>query len=146
MARFAHVRAKVPCPRCGAELVEGGAIGFQWGYCSNPRCGAYFSYEVGEPLVWRQARRGDVPAWSYFRGEDANIGDPSFSDLIVRESEFEIRSCHACNLRIDGIAVLIARGAPDRERRRPRIRGSLPECDVGDPRGGRDGPADAGVG
>ena len=96
MARFAHILVELPCPRCGFQLAPGGAIGFQWGYCSNPHSGAYWTYEVGEPLLWRLDKSGNVPAWVYFRGGSANIGDPSFPDLVIRESEYDIRACLAC--------------------------------------------------
>ncbi len=93
MSRFAHVHAELPCPRCDARLAPENAIGFQWGYCPDPHGGAYFTYRVGEPLLWRLDSRKSVPAWAYFLGGDANIGDPSFADLLVRESEYAIRAC-----------------------------------------------------
>ena len=127
MARFAHVQVKVLCPQCGVQLAPGGAIGFQWGYCPNPHGGAYFVYEVGEPLLWRLDKCGGVPAWTYFRSGSANIGDPAFPDLVIRESEYDIRACHACRYRIEGIAVVIIRGIIAEVRVYETI-GSLPEC------------------
>jgi hypothetical protein len=129
MARFAHVSVDVPCPQCGDSLAPTDAIGFQWGYCPNPHGGAYFTYQVGEPLLWRLDKRGGAPAWACFRGNSANIGDPSFPDLVVRESEYDIRACHACSHRIEGIAVVITRGTVAEIRVYETI-GSLPECNV----------------
>ena len=109
------------------NLRTGGAIGFQWGYCSDPHGGPYFTYEVGEPLLWRLDKQGSVPAWAYFRSGSANIGDPSFANLIIRESEWDIRACNACRHPIEGIAVVIHRGIITEVRVYETI-GSLPEC------------------
>ena len=129
MARFAHVFVKLPCPKCGSELASGAAIGFQWGYCSNPHSGAYFTYTVGEPLMWRLDKSKSVPPWAYFRDGSANIGDPSFADVVIRETEYDIRACQACSQRIEGVAVVISRGIIAEVRVYQGI-GSLPECDV----------------
>jgi hypothetical protein len=110
MPRFAHVHAEVMCPQCGAQVSAARSVGFQWGYCSNPLCGDYFTYEVGDPLYWRLDKQGKVPPWAYFRDESANIGDPLFADLIVRESEFDIRACLACGRSFGGIAIVIKAG------------------------------------
>ena len=129
MPRFSHVRVEVSCPQCGVELAPNSAIGFQWGYCSNPHGGDYFTYKVGEPLLWRRDKRGSIPAWAYFRDGSANIGDPSIPNLIVRESEYVIRACLACSHQIDGIALRIKQGIIA-EVRVYEATGSLPDCDV----------------
>jgi hypothetical protein len=129
MARFAHVNVVVPCPQCSLQLAPGGAIGIQWGYCSNPHGGAYFNYELGEPLLWRLDKRGQVPAWAYFRDGSANIGDPSFASLVIRESEYGIRACPGCRHRIEGVAAVIVGGTIAEVRVYEGL-GSLPPCDI----------------
>jgi hypothetical protein len=87
------------------------------------------TYQVGEPLSWRLDKRASVPAWAYFRDGSANVGDPSVADLVIRESEFDIRACPACSQRIEGIAVVIIRGIIAQVRVYQTI-WSLPECEV----------------
>jgi hypothetical protein len=129
MARFAHVKFVVLCPGCGSELAPGGVIGIQWGYCPNPHGGPYFTYEVGEPLLWCLDKRGEVPAWAYFRDGSANVGDPSFPNLVIRESEYGIRACRGCRHRIEGLGVVIV-GGVIAEVRVDEEPGGILECDV----------------
>jgi hypothetical protein len=51
-----------------------------------------------------------VPPWVYFPGGNGNIGDPAFTDVLVRESEYDIRECPSCGAEFAGIAVLIRGG------------------------------------
>jgi hypothetical protein len=86
-------------------------------------------YEVGEPLLWRRDRSGRVPAWSYFKhGVAGNIGDPTYADLLLRESEFNIAACDRCGHRFPGIGIIV-RGGIIREVR--VFQEWLPACDVG---------------
>lgn len=112
MAVFAHVYAPaVVCPNCNDPLAVGDSIGFQWGYCSSPRHAPGWGYEIGDEIRWRIATNGTVPAWSYFEGHrSANIGDAQFCDVLIRETELDLRTCQSCNHRHAGIAVSIRAG------------------------------------
>lgn len=110
MPTFAHIAVAVPCPRCGQDVVIGGRIAIQWGYCSVPLHGIGPAYRIGESVRWRSHRDGAVPPWVYFPDGGGNIGDPAFTDVVVRESEHDIRECLGCGAEFAGIGVLIQGG------------------------------------
>ncbi len=109
MPRFARVETPpISCPTCGANLAQYAFVGFQWGFCSTPMFSASDAcYQIGDEILWRQAADGSVPPWSYFTDDTANIGDPSFSDLIVRESELESDTCGKCGYAGPDVALEI---------------------------------------
>jgi hypothetical protein len=74
-------------------------------YGANESC-----YQIGNEILWRQAADGSVPAWSYFTDNSANIGDPSFCNLVVRESELESDACGKCGYAGPDIALDIRDG------------------------------------
>jgi len=51
-----------------------------------------------------------VSPWAYFPDGSANIGDPAFADVLVRESEHDIRECSGCGADFAGIGVLVRGG------------------------------------
>ena len=112
MSRFARVETPpIPCPNCGANLVQYGSVGFQWGFCSTPMFGTNdIYYQIGDEILWRQAGDGSVPAWSYFTDNSANIGDPSFCNLVVRESELESGTCSKCGYVGPDVALEVRAG------------------------------------
>ena len=129
MPRFARVETPpIPCPTCGANLVQHDSIGFQWGFCSTPMCGANEScYQIGDEILWRQAADGSFPAWSYFTDNSANIGDPSFYNLIVRESEMEIGACGKCGHAGPDVALEISDGIIVSVMPRDEL---VPDCEI----------------
>lgn len=110
LPKFAHIAAEVVCPRCGRDVTIGGRIAVQWGYCSVPLHGTGPAYRIGEAVRWRCDRNGAVGAWVYFPDGGGNIGDPAFTDVLVRESEYDIRDCPGCGAEFAGIGVLIRGG------------------------------------
>ena len=110
MPVFAHLAAVVPCPACGSDLAVGGRVAFQWGYCVNPLHGGGTDYRVGDVVRWRPGPGGLVPAWTYFPGGGGNVGDPQFTDVLVRESEFDTQCCARCGQRVAGIGVRVRGG------------------------------------
>ena len=111
MPRFARVEIPpIPCPTCGANLVQHGSIGFQWGFCSHPFCAGGTDYRIGDEILWRRAADQTIPAWSYFTDGSANIGDPADCNLIVRESELDSDSCEQCGYSGPGVAIQIVDG------------------------------------
>ena len=127
MPIFAHLEAPVPCPTCGEDLAIGGRIAFQWGYCHIPFSGTGPAYRLGEAIGWARGRGEQPPRWTYFRDGTGNIGDPSISDVLVRESEVLIRECPRCKHPLAGIAVTIRAGVICEVR---AYLDGLPESDV----------------
>ena len=112
MPLFAHVRTPpIPCPTCGADLVQYGEIGFQWGHCCHPFGAGGVDYEIGDEIHWRCAADGSVPVWTYFAsGGSANIGDPAYNNLVILESELDSNSCSHCSFSGGGIGLEIVNG------------------------------------
>jgi hypothetical protein len=86
-------------------------LGFQWGHCCHSHGCGVADYAVGDLIQWRRAMDGSVPPWVYFKGHNsANIGDPQYANLIVRELEFDTRVCGNCNVPFGGFAISISAG------------------------------------
>ncbi|MCE9556069.1 MAG: hypothetical protein K8T91_22200 [Planctomycetes bacterium] len=111
MPDFSHVQPRhLPCPQCLSGLIRDNLVGFQWGYCYGSPGTAYANYQVGDSIQWRADKRGNLPAWSYFRGGGGNIGDPHYENVFVRESEWDVRRCSSCGHSFAGIALRIEKG------------------------------------
>ena len=111
MPKFAHIAERVPCPKCGEDLAWNDRVGFQWGHCAYPWSDSSRpSYCIGDALSWRADVGGRVPAWRYFDDGTANVGDPREGDVLVRESEYDIRQCGRCGWAFGGIGVVIRAG------------------------------------
>jgi ribosomal protein S27AE len=109
MPDFAYVEVRnLVCPKCGQSLAHNDVIGFQWGYCYGR--GGFAGYRINDPIKWRLDKSGRVPIWTYFKWGGANVGDPKYDNLVIRESERELRSCHRCGFEFAGIAVHIEGG------------------------------------
>jgi hypothetical protein len=126
MASYAHLYTDLNCPYCGALVTN--LLWFQWGYCPSYSVHPDYLYRTGEAIRWMTAPDGAVPAWTYFKVEgftyrdkqslgiveEANIGDPAVTDLIVREGAFfywadeaRRRRCGACDRPLEGAVVEI---------------------------------------
>ncbi len=129
MPLFAHVESPpIACPTCGANLVLYGEVGFQWGHCCHPFGAGGTDYKIGDEILWRRAADGSIPSWSYFAsGGSANIGDLSFANLIIRESELDSNSCANCSYSGPDVALEIVDGVISSVAPRTDI---LPEIEI----------------
>lgn len=110
MPTFATVEADIRCPSCDSLLPKH-SVGFQWGYCFVPLGNSIVMYRVGDPLRWRLDRDGAVPPWSYFwGGTGGNIGDPMYTDLLIREDELFGQRCPNCEHGFVDVGVIIRGG------------------------------------
>jgi hypothetical protein len=120
MPKFAYVDADVRCPTCQAVVIE--YLMIQWGRCPSQLKTEAESYAVGDPIQWRLCKDGSIRPWTYFAHgrylEEANIGDPAYTDLIVRDSGWNFYwvdpaqkpRCQHCSTSIEGAAVEIRDG------------------------------------
>jgi hypothetical protein len=112
MPNYAYVEADIKCPFCDKSLTD--TVAFQWGYCpgSLPRMGHI--YHIGDAISWKLCKDGTIPAWVYFDfgDEGANIGDPSYKNLVVRDSLHEglAMPCRFCMHELGGAISEITEG------------------------------------
>src|SRR5690348_15069452 len=118
MPNYAYLETEVSCPYCAHRLNER-FVCFQWGYCPSYGPQARYIYQLGDPIYWRPCHDGHIEAWTYFGDGGANIGDPAYQDLIVRDtanyyiSPFDRetrRACPQCGYPIEGAALEIRQG------------------------------------
>lgn len=107
MPLIAYLATDVRCSSCGETITD--LLAFQWGYCCGYRPRKEASYELGDRLRWRGCSDGSVPAWAFFGDNEGNVGDPSYTDIIVREYWSEDFT-HSCGTAIGGMAIEIRRG------------------------------------
>jgi hypothetical protein len=120
MAHYAHLAIDLGCPACGSLVTD--LIWFPWGFSASYSPIDEHLYRLGDAIRWKTCRDGHAPAWTYFwrevtitfKGqhftaisEEANLGDPAVTDLIVVFPYPEDQCCAACNQQLGGTAVEI---------------------------------------
>jgi hypothetical protein len=108
MPKYAHLGAELKCPFCDT-VVSGTAVvsdlvWFQWGFCRGAT--PYWPesmYRLGDAIRWKACGDAPPPAWTYFDEDGslggANIGDPTFRDLIVSDP-FQFQWQYAANFQV----------------------------------------------
>jgi hypothetical protein len=114
MASYAFVIADLKCPHCTKPLTD--MAWFQWGYCPGQLPRHEYLYRVGDPLRWKRCDDGSIRAWTFFKGDGINVGDPDILDLVARDSGqvFLGKPCASCGTPLGGGAVEIRGGVISR--------------------------------
>ena len=107
MPSFAHVAARLLCPKCRSAVTE--LLWMQWGYLPGSKVRDDLVYEAGDPIRWRACADDSIIPWALFADSSANGGDPAYSDLITRDywlTDYE----HSCGAVLGGGAVEVRGG------------------------------------
>lgn len=117
MPKYAYLQTDAQCPWCGVVLTD--MIWFQWGFAPGYGPQWEYVYKIGQPIYWKSCRDGTTPAWTYFFQKDqygvndvANLGDPAFRNLVVRDlaQHYLMESCQHCQQPLGGAALEISGG------------------------------------
>jgi hypothetical protein len=120
MPRYTYLQVDLPCPSCGTIRTD--MLWFQWGFCPGYLPRTQHIYRVGDAIIWKACKDGSIPAWTYFEQKDeaggtvdlaANIGDPSFLNLIIHDpaqESFLQEPCPTCHGAFGGAAIELKEG------------------------------------
>jgi hypothetical protein len=112
----AYLNVELKCPSCDTALAD--MLWFQWGFSPGNLPSTEYIYHVGDPIVWKACKDGSIPTWISFTNknsgfpEGANLGDPAFRNLIVRDhaQEWLADACPSCHQPMGGGALEIRDG------------------------------------
>lgn len=114
MAKYAYLFSAIHCSTCHTLIID--QIPFQWGFCPGTLPRADHTYSLGDAIQWHRVAESTC-SWTYFRRGghevDANIGDPSITNLIICASLHGSGSnllCPGCDSVWGGIALRVQDG------------------------------------
>ena len=112
MPRYAHLLVEIKCPSCNAVVKD--MLWFQWGNCPSGVPRQEYLYHLNDSIRWQACQDGRISPWTFFNNTvDANIGDPAFQDLIIKDTGpfFQQKvSCKSYSNEINGAVIEIASG------------------------------------
>ncbi len=87
MPNYCYLESDLKCPFC--QIVVSDLLWFQWGFSPGKLVHQDYLYHLGDSIRWKACQDGTIPVWTYFESngkeQGANLGDPTFGDLIVRD-------------------------------------------------------------